>query len=49
MNNSAPWLALGLVGLWMVMTRSYAGYKGQETDSVADRLQNRPRFTASIK
>jgi hypothetical protein len=49
MKNSAPWVALGLVGLWLVMTRSYAGYKGQETDSVADRLQNRPSFTASIK
>jgi hypothetical protein len=48
MKNQAVWLAAGLVGLWLVLTRSYAGYKGQETDTVADRLENKRSFSASI-
>lgn len=48
MKNQGVWLAAGLVGLWLVLTRSYAGYKGQETDTVADRLENKRYFRASI-
>jgi hypothetical protein len=42
------WVATGLVGLWIALTWSYAGYKGQETDSVADRLQNSGRVSARV-
>jgi hypothetical protein len=42
------WVATGLVGLWIALTWSYAGYKGQETDSVADRLQNSGHVSARV-
>jgi hypothetical protein len=48
MSKQAVLLAASLVGLWLVLTRSYAGYKGQETDSVADRLENKKSFRASV-
>lgn len=34
--------ALGAVALYVAMTWSYAGYKKSETDSVADRFNERP-------
>lgn len=43
MKNDGLWAIAGLVGIWVVLTSSYAGYKNQETDSVADRYINNPR------
>lgn len=48
MKNDAAWMIAGLVGLWFVLTRSYAGYKYQETDSVADRYINNPRLKSWV-
>ena len=44
--KSGPLLtAAGFVALWLILTKSYAGYKGQETDSVADRYINKPHVS----
>ena len=40
-------LALSAVALYVVMTWSYAGYKKSETDSVADRFNERPSVSFS--
>jgi hypothetical protein len=45
-NVSTPLMvAGGFVALWVILTRSYTGYKGQETDSVADRYINKPHVS----
>ena len=44
--KSTPLLAAaGFVALWIILTKSYAGYKGQESDSVADRYVKNPHVS----
>jgi hypothetical protein len=41
-------LVIGLILLYLVLTWSYSGYQGQETDSVADRAINNPKVNTYV-